>query len=81
MQHPHPQPHTTAAMNLEAYMDANAALLGLNLQPEHRPGVLRYLQLVSTLAPLVTEFAATLAPDDESGNTFKPVSPGAQGQP
>jgi hypothetical protein len=69
------------AVNLEAYMDANAALLGLNLQPEHRPGVLRYLQLVSALAPRVTAFAATLGPAEESGNTFKPVSPTAPVQP
>ena len=70
-----------AAVTLEAYMDSTAALLGLPLLPEHRPGVLRYLQLVSALAPRVTEFAATLAPADESGNTFTPVPAAGNGPP
>jgi Protein of unknown function (DUF4089) len=77
MQRAQPSP----AVNLETYMDATAAMLGLPLQPEHRPGVLRYLQMVSSFVPRVTEFAATLGPEDESGNTFKPVAPAPRSQP
>ena len=58
---------------IEAYIDAQCALLGLTLAPEHRPGVARYLQLVAGMAPRVMDFALT--PADESGNTFVPVAP------
>ena len=58
---------------VERYIEAQCALLGLTLAPEHRPGVLRYLQLVMAMAPRVTDFP--LSPADESGNTFVPVSP------
>ena len=62
------------SLDLDAYMDATAALLRLPLAPEHRPGVLRYLQMVATQVPRVTDFAATLTAADESGNTFTPVA-------
>jgi Protein of unknown function (DUF4089) len=62
-------------MDTEAFMHQQAALLGLTISPEHQPGVLRYLQLVQAMAPRVMDFAATLAPADESGNCFAPVSP------
>jgi hypothetical protein len=58
---------------LEAWMDAQCALLGLTLAPEHRPGVLRYLQLVVGMAPRVMDFP--LSPADESGSVFVPVAP------
>lgn len=61
------------ATQVEAYVDAQCALLGLTLAPEHRPGVIRYLQLVIGMAPRVMDFP--LAPADESGNTFVPVAP------
>ncbi|MCE2658029.1 MAG: DUF4089 domain-containing protein [Rubrivivax sp.] len=57
---------------LEAYMDAQCAALGLVLAPAHRPGVLRYLALVAGMAPKVMDFPLTVA--DESGSTFVPVS-------
>jgi hypothetical protein len=60
------------AVNFERYVDEQAALLGLPLAPEHRPGVLRYLQLVAGMAPRVMDFALT--PADESGNTFRLVA-------
>ena len=63
------------ADQVEAYVDAQCALLGLTLAPEHRPGVVRYLQLVIGMAPQVMEFP--LSPHDESGNVFVPVSPSA----
>jgi hypothetical protein len=69
-----------AGMDFEAYVDAQSALLGLPIAPEHRPGVVRYLQLVAGMAPRVMDFALT--PADESGNVFVPVAPGqSEGQP
>jgi hypothetical protein len=58
---------------IEAFMEAQCALLGLTLAPEHRPGVLRYLQLAAAMAPRVMDFP--LSPHDESGNVFVPVAP------
>jgi hypothetical protein len=49
-------------------------VLGLPLAAEHRPGVVRYLQLAASLAPLVTGFP--LGRDDEAANVFVPVGPG-----
>ncbi|MCI1193257.1 DUF4089 domain-containing protein [Calidifontimicrobium sp. SYSU G02091] len=66
------------AMDFDAYVDAQCALLGLVLTPEQRPGVVRYLQLVAGLAPRVMDFP--LAPADESGNVFVPVAPAVQAQ-
>jgi hypothetical protein len=60
-------------MDCEAYVDAQSALLGLPIAPEHRPGVLRYLALVAAMAPRVMDFALT--PADESGQVFVPVVP------
>jgi hypothetical protein len=62
-------------MDFEAFVDAQSALLGLPIAPEHRPGVVRYLQLVASIAPRVMDFALT--PADESGSVFVPVAPPA----
>jgi hypothetical protein len=59
-------------MDYERYVDAQCELLGLTLSPGQRPGVVGYLQLVAGFAPRVMDFP--LAPADESGNTFTPVS-------
>jgi Protein of unknown function (DUF4089) len=67
-------------VDIERHVDVQCELLGLKLTPEQRPGVVRYMQLAVGLAPLVTEFAATLTPVDESGNTFVPV-PARSGAP
>lgn len=64
------------ATQAEAFVDAQCALLGLTLAPEHRPGVVRYLQFVAGMAPRVMDFP--LAPHDESGNVFVPVAPRAR---
>ena len=61
-----------ASLDMEAYVDAQCALLGLTLSAAQRPGVLRYMQLVAGMAPRVMDFC--LAPADESGNTFVPVA-------
>ena len=60
-------------VDYEALVDAQSALLGLSIAPEHRPGVLRYLQLAAGMATLVMEHPLT--PQDESGSVFVPVSP------
>jgi 1-carboxybiuret hydrolase subunit AtzG-like len=60
-------------MDFEAGLDAQSALLGLRIAAEHRPGVLRYLQLAAEMAARVTDFELT--PADESGSVFVPVSP------
>ncbi|WP_291010577.1 DUF4089 domain-containing protein [Hydrogenophaga sp.] len=57
--------------DMQAFVDAQCACLGLILAPEHRPGVLRYLHLVAGMAPKVMDFPLT--PADESGNVFIPV--------
>ena len=58
-------------VNLEAFVDAQSALLGLTITAAQRPGVLRYMQLVAGMAPRVMDFRLT--PADESGNVFVPV--------
>jgi len=59
---------------IAAHVDAAAALLGLPLAPEHRPGVLMYFALAAAMAEQVT--GLTLTVHDESGSHFGPVSPG-----
>ena len=59
-------------MDFEQYLDTHAALLGLAITPEQRPGVVRYLQLAAGVASRVMEFP--LAPEDESGNVFVTVA-------
>ena len=57
----------------EAYVDAAAAALDLNLRPDHRPGVLRYFALAAEMAALVE--AVPLEPHAESAVVFVPVLP------
>ncbi len=59
---------------IERHVDAAAALIGLPLAPEHRPGVLRYFALAAEMADAVN--ALPLSVHDESGSHFVPVSPG-----
>jgi hypothetical protein len=58
-------------VDMEAFVDAQSALLGLTITAAQRPGVVRYMQLVAGMAPRVMDFALT--PADESGNVFVPV--------
>jgi hypothetical protein len=60
-------------MDAERYLDPAAEALGLAIAPEHRPGVVRYLQLAASMAALVTDFP--LGRDDEAANVFVPVGP------
>ncbi|VWX61933.1 conserved hypothetical protein [Burkholderiales bacterium 8X] len=58
---------------IEAYVDAASAVLGLALRPEHRPGVLRYFALAAEQAALLE--AVPLAMHVEPAPSFVPVSP------
>ncbi len=62
------------ARQIEAYVDATAALLGLPLAAEHRPGVLRYFALAAGLAELLN--GMPLATHDEPAEVFIPIEPG-----
>jgi len=54
----------------EDYMDQAAALIGLKLDPEHRPGVLLNLERIAEMAHLVMTFPL---PDDcEPAAVFTP---------
>ena len=57
---------------IEAYVDASAAALGLKLRSDHRPGVLRYFALAAEFAALVE--AVPLSERDEPALNFAPVS-------
>lgn len=56
---------------IENYVDAAAAALGLPLSPAHRPGVLRYFALAADFAALVE--AVPLSMSAESAVHFAPV--------
>ena len=60
---------------IEAVLDAQAALLGLPISNEQRPGVAQYLSLANGMAASVMPVAARLTPIDESGSMFVPVVP------
>ncbi len=65
------------ADEIERYVDAAAAVLGLPLTPAQRPGVLRYFALAAAMAGQVD--AHPLGVDDEPAEAFVPVSPQARG--
>ena len=48
---------TDPAFDAEAYVDAAARLVGLPLDPAHRPGVVLNLERIAQMAALVTAFA------------------------
>ncbi len=60
-------------MDHTPYINAAAATLGLKITAAQRPGVLRYFSLAAEMAALVDGLA--LAPSDEPGQVFRPVSP------
>jgi len=56
--------------DVETYVDAAAALVGLPLDPAHRPGVILNLQRIAEMAALVMSFPL---PDDiEPAPVFLP---------
>ncbi|MDM0053306.1 DUF4089 domain-containing protein [Variovorax sp. J22R115] len=58
---------------IESYVDATSAALGLRLRPDHRPGVVRFFGLAAEFAALVE--AVPLSPHDELAVNFTPVTP------
>lgn len=61
---------------IEAYVQASAAALGLPLSPEYRPGVVRYFSIAAEFAALVE--AVPLATHAEAAVHFTPVEPPEQ---
>lgn len=60
-------------MDHTPYIDTAAAMLGLKISAAQRPGVVRYFGLAAEMADLVN--GLPLAPADEPGQVFRPVSP------
>ena len=56
-----------------AYVDAAAAVLGLQITAGQRPGVLRFFGLAAAMADQVMTLPLDAA--DESGSVFLPVEP------
>ncbi|MBT9486191.1 MAG: DUF4089 domain-containing protein [Rubrivivax sp.] len=56
-----------------AYVDAAAAVLGLKIATEYRPGVLRFFGLAAAMAEQV--MSLPLDASDEPGTAFVPVAP------
>jgi hypothetical protein len=61
------------AQQIEAYVDATAAALGLPLDAQHRPGVLHYFALAAAMAELVNGLPLGVA--DEPAEAFVPIEP------
>jgi Protein of unknown function (DUF4089) len=55
----------------ELWIDATAAAVGLKIAAEHRPGVVRYMQLASGFADQVMNFE--LKTTDEAATVFTPA--------
>ena len=64
---------TMTSPEIEAYVDAAAAVLALPLSAAHRPGVLHYFALAAHMAELVA--AQPLTVEDEPAEAFVPISP------
>jgi hypothetical protein len=62
---------------IEAHVDATAAVLGLPLAPEHRPGVVRYFALAAQMAGQL--MGLPLGIEDEPASVFLPVAPSSGG--
>ncbi len=61
---------TDKPFNAEAYVDAVAELVGLTLDPAHRPGVILNVERIAQMAALVMEFP--LPEDTEPAPVFAP---------
>lgn len=58
---------------IETYVDASSAALGLRLRADHRPGVVRFFGLAAEFAALVED--VPVGPQDEPAVNFVPVAP------
>ena len=58
---------------LEAFVDASASALALNLQAAHRPGVLRFVAIAAEMAAVLD--TVPLDESVEPAVNFVPVSP------
>ncbi len=58
---------------VEAYVDAAAAALGLSIAAEHRPGVVHYVELAAEMAEQVMTLPMHI--DDETAPAFVPIGP------
>jgi len=65
--------HAMRADQIEAYVDAAAAALSLELAAAYRPGVQRYVALAALMAEQVEALALGL--DDEPAPQFVPIEP------
>ena len=59
--------------DIDALIHANAAAVGLSLDPAHLPGVRRYVAQAAQMAALLE--GLELGPQHESGSVFAPVPP------
>jgi hypothetical protein len=57
-------------IDIEPYVDAAAALVGLDLDPEHRPGVILNMERIAAMAALVMDFP--LPDETEPAPVFHP---------
>ena len=64
---------------VEAYVDAAAAAIGLPIAAEHRPGVAHYVALAATMAELVITLALDV--DDDPAPVFTPIAPAVGSEP
>jgi hypothetical protein len=61
---------TDRAFDAEAYVDAAAPLVGLTIDPAHRPGVVLNIQRIAAMAALVMDFP--LPDESEPAPVFRP---------
>ena len=58
------------SFDADAYVDAAAALIGLPIDPAHRPGVVLNLERIAQMAALVMDFP--LPDETEPAPVFRP---------
>ncbi|BAU41394.1 DUF4089 domain-containing protein [Leptolyngbya sp. O-77] len=65
------------SIDLERYAEQTAALIGLPIPPDCKPGVIANLERTAAIAQLVLEFP--LSPEAESAAVFVPIGGGTGG--
>lgn len=65
------------SVDLERYAEQTAALIGLPIPPDCKPGVIANLERTAAIAQLVLEFP--LLPEAESAAVFVPIVGGTSG--